>query len=92
MAHHKSAKKRIRSNETRRIRRRTYISSVKTAITTFKKAIEKNSEKDEVKKLFVKAQSLVSKASAKGMLHRNKASREVSNLSKLMKKFEAPAS
>lgn len=86
MAHHKSALKRIRSNERKRIRNRMYLSKVKTSIKKFKVALDTNTSKDVLISLFRKAQSLIAKASAKGILHKNNMRRKISKLHLLLKK------
>ena len=86
MAHHKSALKRIRSNERKRIRNRMYISKVRTSIKKFKVALDTNTPKDVLVSLFRNAQSLVAKAAAKGILHKNNMRRKISKLNLLLKK------
>lgn len=82
MAHHKSAIKRIRRNNSANERNSAYLSSVRTAVKKFKAAVASGSA--DVNPLFVTAQKIVSKAAQKGILHRNNASRTVSRLAKLL--------
>ena len=89
MAHHKSAKKRIRSDAAKYKRGHSYISSVRTAVKGFQSAVETGAAGEVVKASFVKAQVLLAKASTKGLLHKNTASRKTSRMAALLKKFEA---
>ncbi|MGI6393535.1 MAG: 30S ribosomal protein S20 [bacterium] len=88
MAHHKSAKKRIRTNEKRRLYNRSIKSRVKTYTRYAVEAIEtaeKNSDgvnemkEDAVKKLH-KAFSEIQRAASKGVLHKNTAARKTGRL------------
>ena len=88
MAHHKSAKKRIRSDAVKRDRNRAYLSSVRTAVKSFRKAAESGEKGESVEKLFKVAQKALSKAASKGILHENNASRKVSRLSAVLKKAQ----
>ena len=82
MANHKSAAKRAKQNEVKRLRNRATKSSMKTAI---KKAVEAKKEgADNVTELFKHAQSLISKAGKKGVVHKNTASRRVARLAKFV--------
>jgi small subunit ribosomal protein S20 len=79
MANHKSALKRARQNEVRRIRNKSYKTRAKTAIKEVKSAIEANSPK-QAEKSFIKAVSLIQKIVSKGVIHNNQASRKISRL------------
>jgi small subunit ribosomal protein S20 len=85
MANHKSAKKRIRTNETKRLRNRSNLSAVRTTIKKFRAAAEASAPKEEVQKLFVSVQSALAGGVTKGLFHKNNASRRISRLSKLLK-------
>ena len=93
MAHHKSAKKRIRRNARANVNNKQYLSTVRTAIKKFRTAVsgaaEGKLEKATVAPLFVTAQSLLSKAAAKGLIHRNNADRKVGRLNALLKKLDS---
>lgn len=86
MAHHKSAKKRTRANERKRDRNRSYLSSVRTAVKSFHQAASAGESQEDIAKLFQGAQSLLSKAATKGILHKNNASRRVARLAAVMRK------
>lgn len=88
MAHHKSAKKRIRANARKNARNRTYMSSVRTAVKSFRAAVEGGQEGSKVQELFRNAQSMLAKAAAKGMLHKNNVSRRVGRLTQMLHLLE----
>lgn len=81
MAHHKSAKKRIKTNEKRRLRNKTRQSEIKTWMKKFyaEENIEKKSE--HLKKI----QSLVDKAVKVKLYKKNKGSRIKAKLMKALK-------
>lgn len=94
MAHHKSAKKRIKTNEKRRLHNRSIKSRVKTytryAVETIETA-EKNSAgaaeiKGDAQAKLVKAVSEIQKAVTKGVFHKNTAGRKVSRLTQRFNK------
>ncbi len=80
MANTKSAKKRARQNTTRKDRNAQIKNQVRTALKSAYAKIEENSQGAAE---FVKmAISTIEKAASKGALHKKKASRTVSRLSK----------
>lgn len=89
MAHHKSAKKRIRSNARKNTRNRTYLSSVRTAVKAFRTAAEAGQEESIVLQLFRSAQSLLASAATKGVIHKNNASRKIGRLANMLKAMQA---
>ncbi len=80
MANHKSAIKRMRQNEERRIQNTSYKSSIKTAVKKFLRAAGEKSS--EAQQLLQNATSLLDKGVSKGVIHRNTASRKIAGLSK----------
>lgn len=79
MANIKSQKKRIRSNEKRRVHNMAVRSRMKTMIKQAMEAIDaKDAEK--VKATLPKALSSIDRAVTKGVLHRNAAARRKSSL------------
>lgn len=88
MAHHKSAKKRIRANARKNSRNRTYLSSVRTAVKSFRTAVEGGQEGAKVQELFRNAQAMLARAAAKGMLHKNNVSRRVGRLTQMLHLLE----
>ena len=84
MANHKSALKRAKQNETRRLRNKKTKSVIKNAVK--KVLIAKDAGDDNTATLLVEAQSIIAKASKKGVLHKNTASRKISKLTKAVNK------
>jgi small subunit ribosomal protein S20 len=84
MANHKSSKKRIRSNETRKAQNRYQARTVRNAV----KNLRANEVKEEVVKNLPGVVSNLDKLAKKSVIHKNKAA----NLkSKVMKKANAMA-
>ncbi|MCX7697696.1 MAG: 30S ribosomal protein S20 [Bacteroidales bacterium] len=71
MAHHKSAKKRIRQNIQRRAYNRYYAKTMKNAIKKFKLL----SNPEEIKQKISSLISLIDKNKKRGIIHPNKAAR-----------------
>ena len=82
MANHKSALKRARQNEIRRIRNKSVKTRVKNIIKDLKLAIDGESKEAVPEKLNA-AKSAVDKAAKKGVIHRKTAARKISRLSRL---------
>jgi small subunit ribosomal protein S20 len=82
LANHKSAKKRAKQNVVRRQRNR----SVKTKLKTLEKKLRaaKASGDDAIMDLMRQNQSALQKASQKGIIHKNTASRKISRLSRFV--------
>ncbi len=78
MAHHKSAKKRIRQNEKRRLRNQ----ASRSKINTLSKKVLKAENKEEAVKLLKEAVSFIDKMVSKGRLHKNTAARRKSRLTR----------
>lgn len=79
MANHKSALKRIRSNETKRLRNRYYAKTMRNALKSFRELTDKAIATEKLSNMI----SLIDKVAKKSIIHKNKAS----NLkSKLMNK------
>lgn len=88
MANHKSALKRARQNEVRRVRNKGYKTKVKKAIKEVRANIESNSG-DQARESFVKAVSIIQKTASKGIIHRNQASRKISRLARQINQISA---
>lgn len=87
MANHPSALKRARQSEKRRLRNK----SIKTRVKNVTKDVEQAIKEKDFQKISVavsEAVSVIQKAAQKGVIHKNKASRKVSNL---MRKAQALA-
>lgn len=79
VANHKSAIKRARQNEVRQVRNKSIRSRVKTAIRTYREALESGDLSEAVTALRTATREL-RKASTKGIYHPRTASRRVSRL------------
>ncbi|MBE9531370.1 MAG: 30S ribosomal protein S20 [Proteobacteria bacterium] len=79
MANHKSALKRHRQSEKKRIRNTAVKSTIKTSIKGVRESINDNNAEEAALQL-KKANTQLDKAVAKGVLHRNNASRKISRL------------
>ncbi len=78
MANIKSQKKRIRTNEKRRVRNKAVRTELKTRVKTAQVAIETGAE--EAGERVLAAQKRLAKAASKGVLHPNQAARRTSRL------------
>lgn len=78
MAHHKSAKKRIRQSETKRLRNQASLSKMKTLI----KKVHATKEKATAEVVLKEAISYIDKSVSKGRLHKNTAARRKSSLTR----------
>ena len=78
MAHHKSAKKRIRQDAKKRLRNRFNKKTTRTAI----KALREITDKAEAEKYLPKVASLIDKLAKKNTWHPNKAANLKSKLAK----------
>ena len=79
-----SAKKRMRQNEVRRLRNRAVKSTIKTQVRKVRDAATAGNG-DAAETEFRLATKRLDKAAAKGVLHRNQASRIKSRLSAVLK-------
>ncbi len=87
MANIKSAKKRILTSAKRAERNKAVKSAVKTAVKKVHAAIEAG-EKTAAQEKLVAAETALSKAATKGVLHKNNASRKVSRLAKAVSEMQ----
>jgi small subunit ribosomal protein S20 len=78
MANHKSAEKRIRSNDAKRVNNRYHAKSTRTAL----KALKATENKEEAQKLLPKVSSMLDKLAKKSIIHKNKAANIKSQLTK----------
>lgn len=81
MANHKSAIKRIRSNEAKRLRNRYQHKTTRTFI----KRLKETTDKSEAQELFNKVSSMLDKLAKKNIIHKNKAANHKSKLAKHVK-------
>jgi small subunit ribosomal protein S20 len=85
MANHKSALKRIRANESKRLRNRYQHKSTRTLI----KKLRLTTDKAIVSDLFKQVSSALDKLAKKNIIHKNKAANQKSKLAKLASKIAA---
>jgi len=78
MANHKSALKRIRSSETKRLRNRYQHKTTRNAI----KKIKELTDKKEAEKMFPEVTSMIDKLAKKNIIHDNKAGHLKSQIAK----------
>lgn len=83
MANHKSALKRIRSTETRRLRNRYYGKTMRNAVRKFRALDNKAEAAEKLPKLI----SLIDKNAKRSVIHKNKAGNLKSKLTRLLNKM-----
>ena len=83
MANHKSALKRARQNEVRRMRNKSTKTRIKNIVKDVRLAVSEKSKESALTKLDT-AKSIVDKAAKKGVIHKKTASRKISRLSKIV--------
>lgn len=88
MANKKSAIKRIRQNEKRRLRNRSFRGNARKSIKKARLAIESR-DVETAQSATMQAVSALDKAAEKGVLHKNNASRRKSRLMKKLAALEA---
>jgi small subunit ribosomal protein S20 len=76
MAHHKSALKRIRQTEKRRLHNKYYAKTTRNAI----KKLRNTEDKEEATKLYPEVVSMIDKLAKRNIIHKNKASNLKSKL------------
>ncbi|MBN2105128.1 30S ribosomal protein S20 [bacterium] len=84
MPQHKSAEKRTRQNETRRMRNVQKRSKMKNAIKKVQNAPDKESAAVELKK----TASLLDRMAVKGIIHKNKAANIKSKLTRMVNSIQ----
>lgn len=83
MANHKSAEKRIRANESKRVRNRYQAKTTRTFI----KKLRTTTVKNDAEALLKEVSSMIDKLAKKNIIHWKKASNQKSKLSKLVNKL-----
>ena len=78
MANHKSALKRIRSNETRRLRNRYQAITMRNALKKFRAITDKKEATEKLPKIF----ALIDKLAKSSIIHQNKAGNLKSKIAK----------
>ncbi len=80
MANHKSALKRIRSNEAKRLKNRYQHKTTRTYI----KQLVNTTDKAEAQELLKKVVSMIDKLAKKNIIHKNKAANKKAQLTKMV--------
>ena len=78
MANHKSALKRIRSSETKRLKNRYQAKTTRTYI----KRLKNTTDKKEAQELLKTVTSMIDKLAKRNIIHKNKAAHNKSKLTK----------
>jgi small subunit ribosomal protein S20 len=87
VANHASAKKRARQNETRRLRNRAIRSRMRSAIKSFREAVDSGkseTKKEDLEKSYKSVVSVIQKTASKGVIPAKRASRVISRLALAM--------
>jgi small subunit ribosomal protein S20 len=83
MANHKSAEKRIRANETKRLRNRYQHKTTRTVV----KKLKATEGKTEAEALLKEVSSMIDKLAKKNIIHWKKAANQKSKLAKAVNKL-----
>jgi small subunit ribosomal protein S20 len=83
MANHKSALKRIRSNNAKRLRNRYQAKTTRT----FVRKLRETTDKVQAQELFKKVSSMLDRLAKKNVIHKNKAANNKSKLAKFVNKL-----
>ncbi|MCI3923202.1 30S ribosomal protein S20 [Paenibacillus sp. TRM 82003] len=86
----KSAEKRVKQSEKRRLRNASQKSALRTAVKTAEVATTLN-DVDKAKEALLNATKKLDKAVSKGLLHKNAAARKKSRLAKKVNELSAQA-
>jgi len=87
----KSAEKRLRQNEKRRIRNKTRNTELKTLTKRLLRAVH-DQQQDDAQQLYSRLTKRLDQATAQGFLHRNTTSRRKSRLAHQMKELTGSSS
>ena len=80
MANHKSAQKRVRSNEAKRLRNRYQAKTTRTFI----KKLHATTDKSEAEELYKKVSSMLDRLAKRNIIHKNNAANKKSKLAKFV--------
>lgn len=78
MANHKSALKRIRQNDVRKVRNRYYAKTMRNAIKKYRMLTDKKEALEQLPKLY----SMIDRLAKKDIIHKNKAGNLKSKITK----------
>ena len=87
MANHKSAEKRNRQSQVRRLRNRANKTQLKNAVREVNDAVQTQSV-DQAKEALKVAIPVIARTAAKGSIHKRTASRKISRLAKSVNKMQ----
>jgi len=90
LANHKSALKRMRQSETRRLRNRQVNSNLKTVLKSFYSAVEAKTSGTDMTEIHRQTVSEINRAATRGILHKRTAARKVSRITAYLQKAQAP--
>jgi small subunit ribosomal protein S20 len=90
VAHHRSAKKRIRQTEKRTAVNRSRMSRIKTFVRKVEDALAKG-DVETARTALTAAEPEIRRGVSKGVLHLNTASRRISRLTRRVRTLSAPA-
>jgi small subunit ribosomal protein S20 len=82
LARHKSAKKRARQDERRRLRNRQVKSRVRKAVKEARAIVSAGGDADAVRKSLAEAERELRRAASKGVIPKKRASRSVARLAR----------
>ena len=88
MANHKSAEKRNRQAQVRRLRNRANRSKMKTAVKSLNEAIESGNA-EQARTALAATVPVIAKTASKGTIHKKNASRKISRLTKRVNQMDA---
>lgn len=87
MANHKSAEKRNRANDAKKLRNRYFVKSARTVIKAIRTATDKKAAEEQLPKIA----SMLDKLAKKNVIHKNKAANIKSKLAKHINTIGATA-
>jgi small subunit ribosomal protein S20 len=88
LANHKSAIKRARQNEKKRMRNKSSKTRIKNIVKGVRQTVSEKSNEAALAELDI-AKSIIDNAAKKGVIHRKTASRKISRLSRLINTISA---
>lgn len=90
MANHKSAEKRNRQSQVRRLRNRGNRTQMKNAVRKVNEAVQSESV-DQAKEALKAAVPVIARTASKGCIHKRTASRKISRLAKSVNRMQTAA-
>jgi len=86
VANIKSQQKRIKTNESARLRNKSVKSSLRTAVRAFREAAD-GGDKEKAAELLLATNRKLDKAASKGVIHKNQAANKKSALARALNKI-----